>query len=256
MPDKKIAFPLVVEPFQEDFTGQLSWANLGNLVLRASSLHAEAHGFGYTYMQTHRRGWVLARLILQLERLPRTAEHYDIATWVSRIYNQFTDRLYAFHDAAGQPIGYGSSVWALIDYDTRRPVALDALPDGGFSHALLEESVPIAGPSRGRCTATEPVLEHRVVVSDLDINGHFNSIRYLLLALDSFDKTFHETHRTARVEINFGLEAYADDHLLVFRDDLGEGRYAINIVRRHPTADTADAVVARCLLSFEENGGE
>ena len=52
MVEKKLFYPFVVEPFQEDYTGSLAWSTLGNLILRVSTLHAEAHNFGYTYMQT------------------------------------------------------------------------------------------------------------------------------------------------------------------------------------------------------------
>ena len=74
MAEKKLFYPFIVEPFQEDYTGHLAWSTLGNLILRVSSLHAETHNFGFTYMQTHHRGWVLSRLVLELDHLPLSGE--------------------------------------------------------------------------------------------------------------------------------------------------------------------------------------
>ena len=87
-------------------------------------------------------------------------------------------------NAQGETVGYGHSTWALIDYDTRQPVNLENLPDGGFSGALHPEDVPIAGAARARVKSETPVLVHRAAFSDLDINGHVNSIRYITLLLE------------------------------------------------------------------------
>lgn len=248
MIEKKLAFPFRVEPFQEDYTGRLSWSNLGNQILRASSLHAEAHGFGHTYMKEHRQGWVLARLILEVSALPRTGDDYAIATWVKRIFGQFTDRLYTISGADGRIYGHGTSTWALIDYATRQPVNLETLPNGGFTHVVLPEEVPVARPSRGRCVAAEPVLKHTAVYSDLDINGHVNSIRYIDMVLDTFPKAWHDRHRVARIEMSYGLEGYCGDRFHIFRDALSEHQFAVRIVR--PASDGSETIIARSIVTF------
>lgn len=247
----KIAYPLVVEPFQEDYTGRLSWANLGNFILRVSSLHAEAHGFGYSYMQQHRRGWVITRLVLEADHLPTTGQQYGIATWVNRIYRQFTDRLYTLLSAEGTPIGHGFSTWALIDYATRQPVSLESLPDGGFAHVLHDESTPLSPMSRARLSASAPcLLEHRAAFSDLDINGHVNSIRYIGLALDTFERAFHDAHRLTRIEVAYGLEGHCGDQLRVYREDLGEGRFALEVRRAPREGESTEQLLVRLLLLF------
>ena len=251
MVEKKLFYPFVVEPFQEDYTGRLAWSTLGNLILRVSSLHAEAHHFGYTYMQTYRRGWVLSRLVLELDHLPHTGEQYQLGTWVNRIYRQFTDRLYVITSPDGTPFGHGTSTWALIDYDTRQPVNLEPLPDGGFYDALHPEEVPIAGPARARVQATEPVLRHTAAYTDLDINGHFNSIRYIDLLLNSFDKTWHDRHIVRRIEMAYGLEAYAGEELRVYREAVSDDRIAFE-VRRSTANGASESVLVRALLTVTE----
>lgn len=251
MADKKIAFPLVVEPFQEDVTGHLSWANFGNIILRCATLHAEAHGFGYTYMQTQQRGWVLSRLVLELSAMPATGETYNVATWVNRVFRQFTDRNFAISGPDGQVYGYGISTWALIDYASRQPISLDTLPDS-FREAMLDEVPPVASFGRARCKSLEPVATHDCRFSDLDTNGHVNSMRYIDMALDLFPASWHRDHSVRRIELAYGLEGHEGDRLEIFRDDLGpssdgtdDHRFAIDI--RRP-ADGATLV--RSIVTF------
>lgn len=247
MAEKSIAFPFVVEPFQEDYTGQLSWNNLGNFLLRVSSLHAEEHGFGFTYMKTHNRGWVLARLVIEMEHFPQTGEAYSISTWVNKIYGQFTDRQYRISGADGRTLGHAYSTWALIDYDTRQPIRLDSLPDGGFFNALLEEVVPIAPPSRSRAKDATLLMTHKAVFSDLDINGHVNSIRYLTLALDTFPKAWHDANEVFRAEFNYGLEGHHGEELRVFQSPLNETTFAFHFDRIEDGEQPA-TLLARAIL--------
>lgn len=230
--DMKMTFPLVVEPFQEDYSGHLSWANLGNFTLRVASLHAEAHGFGISYMMEHQRGWVLSRLALDIAERPRSLQHYSISTWVSRIFRQFTERNFTFCDADGKVIGHGISTWALIDYATRQPVNLETLPEGGFRAAVLPEVPPIPGYSRVRVTAPTQTLHHHCGMTDLDINGHVNSIRYIDWVLDAFSLEWHRSHPICRIEVAFGLEGHCGDDLDIMLQPAGEQQYAAEIKRQ------------------------
>ena len=64
---------------------------------------------------------------------------------------------------------------------------LAELPNGGFSSALIEKEIPIAGPGRIRLKNTENAVRTRqAYYTDLDINGHVNSIRYIEMMLDLF----------------------------------------------------------------------
>lgn len=226
-----MTYPLAVEPFQEDYSGHLSWSNIGNFTLRVASLHAETHGFGISYMLEHQRGWVLSRLAIDLKERPRSLQHYSISTWVSRIFRQFTERNFEFRNAQGENIGYGISTWALIDYNTRQPVNLESLPDGGFHEALLDEVPPIASYSRVRVKEPAMVLHHHCGMTDLDINGHVNSIRYIDWVLDALPMEWHNTHAVKRIEAAFGLEGYGGDDLDILVEDAGENRYAAEIKR-------------------------
>ncbi|MDY5087056.1 MAG: thioesterase, partial [Alloprevotella sp.] len=141
-------FPFVVEPFSEDCAGRLSWRFLGNHLLRCASLHAGAHGFGFDDMIGKRLVWVLSRLVVEMPNMPTTGQHYDIHTWVARIYRQFTDRHFAITAPDGTPYGHAFSTWALINLDSREPVDLTDSRMAGLSDVCTERPLPIAPPGR------------------------------------------------------------------------------------------------------------
>lgn len=222
-------FPFLVEPFSEDFTGRLSWRFLGNHLLRCASLHAGTHGFGYSQMQEAHHAWVLSRLVIELDEAPRTGDAYVIDTWVSRIYRQFTDRLFAITDGQGRIFGHASSIWALIDIDSRQPLDLSAMENGGFSEAVCERTVPIAAPGRVRVKSEQPERCLQARYSDLDINGHVNSIRYIEMVLDLFPPTLLAEHPARRIEMSYCAETYAGEELQLFHDAEPSGRHSVEI---------------------------
>lgn len=223
-------YPFIVEPFSEDFAGRLSWRFLGNHLLRCASLHAGSRGFGYDQVNAHRHAWVLSRLVVEMEQMPCTGQHYTVETWVSKIYRQFTDRLFAITADDGSVFGYAHSIWALIDIESRQPIDLTSLPAGGFAEAVSEREVPIKGAGRVRIKSTEPQSKHTACYSDLDINGHVNSIRYIEMVLDLFGKEIHAEGKTVkRVEMAYCAESYMGETLLLFADPSDDGRQQVEI---------------------------
>lgn len=208
-----------VEPFTEDYCGNLAWGNLGNLILRCASMHAGEHGFGYEQMIALHHAWVLSRLVIEMDEMPRTGENFSVVTWVDRLYRQFTDRHFSILRSDGTSYGHATSIWALIDTSTRLPADLEQLPDGGFTGVLIpERPAPIAGVGRMRMTAPTLIATHRAAYSDLDINGYVNSIRYIELLLDHFPAEHIKAHPVKRVEMSYCLEAYCGDELNIYHD--------------------------------------
>lgn len=221
-----------VEPFSEDYCGNLSWGNLGNLILRCASIHAGEHGFGYPQMIKLHHAWVLSRLVIEMERLPHTGEDFIIATWVDRVYRQFTDRHFSVLRPDGTAYGHATSIWSLIDTETRQPADLTKLPEGGFTDVLIpERPAPIAPMGRVRLKAPELVEKHRAAYTDLDINGHVNSIRYIELMLNQFTAEQMAARPVKRIEMAYCLESYCGDALQIFseRDSANADRQLFEI---------------------------
>lgn len=239
-------YKFTVEPFSEDFTSRISWANMGNLMLRCAQYHADSHDFGFGPLSRERLSWVFSRLTIQLDRRPQTGEEFLISTWATGVQRGFTTRLFEVSDLDGRAYGWGHSIWALINLDTRQPDDMSRLLEGGFGKALLPtEDFPLGKPSRIRVTAEEPLSTRKVLYTDLDVNGHLNSIRSIDILMDQFPKADFENDRLRRVEMAYAHEAFFGEELGIFRNaplDDGDSRI-YDLEMRRP--DGLPAVRAR-----------
>ncbi|ADV45243.1 acyl-[acyl-carrier-protein] thioesterase [Bacteroides helcogenes] len=228
--DNKIGtYRFVAEPFHVDFTGRLTLGVLGNHLLNCAGFHATERGFGIATLNEDNYTWVLSRLAIELDELPYQYEDFSIQTWVENVYRLFTDRNFAILNKDGKKIGYARSVWAMINLNTRKPADLLALHGGSIVDYVCSEPCPIEKPSRIKVAATEAEESLTAKYSDIDINGHVNSIRYIEHILDLFPIALYKTSRIRRFEMAYVAESYCGDKLSFYKEDAGAGVYNIEV---------------------------
>lgn len=246
MENKIGTYHFVAEPFHVDFTGHLTMGVLGNHLLNCAGFHAQERGFGIASLNEENYTWVLSRLAVELDEMPYQYEPFSIRTWVENVYRLFTDRNFALVDKTGRHIGYARSVWAMINLESRRPADLLVLHGGSITgYVATDEPCPIDKPSRIKVQAAEPSDRVRAHYSDIDINGHVNSIRYIEHILDLFPLDVYRQKRIRRFEIAYVAESYVDD-VLSFYVDAPDDNIRLVEVRRN---DTEVAVRAKIVFA-------
>ena len=229
MNENKIGtYQFVAEPFHVDFTGRLTLGVLGNHLLNCAGFHAAERGFGMATVNEENYTWVLSRLAIEMEEMPVQYESFSIDTWVEDVYRLFTNRNYAIRDKDGRPIGYARSVWAMINMHTRRPIDLLSVNGGSIRDFICDAPCPIDTPSRIKVDTGEETASLRAKYSDIDVNGHVNSIRYIEHILDLFPLEMYRTQRVRRFEMAYVAESYYDDTLSFYLEGEG-GSYAVAI---------------------------
>lgn len=230
--DKKGKYNYVVEPFHVDYTGKMSWGILGNQLLNCAGFHSSERGFGIGSLNEEDYTWVLSRLAIEMDKMPTQYQKYSIETWMENVYRLFTDRNYVIYDENNHPVGYASSVWAMISLQTRKPANLLTLHDGGINEYALSESCPIAKPARIKVNTKESKGTYKVKYSDIDINGHLNSVKSIEHILDLFPYDYFEKG-VKRFEIAYVAESYFGDTLHFFVDELSEKEFTIEVKRNN-----------------------
>ena len=210
------SYPFFVEPFHVDFTGRIFLGVLGNHMLNAAGNHSQRRGWGIGALNETRHTWVLSRLAIEMNEMPRQYEHCEVRTWVKSVMRYFTNRNFSIHRADGTPLGYARSVWAMIDLETRQPCNLLTLYDGDILRYVVpeeEDICPIEGHTSFRFREPQLLRTIDTYYSDVDINGHINSIKYIEHILDLFPKERFEQQSIRRFEIAYKAESYLGDRL-------------------------------------------
>ena len=230
MNDAKIGnYKFVAEPFHVDFIGKLTMGVLGNHLLNCAGFHAAERGFGIAEINENQYTWVLSRLAIELEDLPRQYEDFSIQTWVENVYRLFTDRNFELKNKDGKTIGYARSVWAMISMQTRKPADLLTLHGGNISEYICDKECPISKPGRIKVTQEVPAVEYQTKYSDIDINGHVNSIKYIEHILDLFPMETFKNKQIKRFEMAYVAESYYGDTLLFYKEEKEDGSIDIEV---------------------------
>ena len=157
----------------------------------------------------------------------------------------FTSR--NFRVVSGDKVyGYGRSIWAMIDTESRQPTDIYDIDNGAIDNWIVKDKeCPIDKGGRVRVGA-EAQLVHTIdtYYNDVDINGHINSVKYIEHVLDLWPISWYSDHQVHRFEIAYVAEAHAGDQLSFFREQTADGTFNIRIVK------TGDVEVARAAVKF------
>ena len=85
--------------------------------------------------------------------------------------------------------------------------------------------------------------------SDVDVNGHINSVKYIEHMLDLFPISWYQTHRVRRFEVAYVAEAHGGDLLDCYREQVGEGEYCIRIIKKvQETGENTEVVRGKVIF--------
>lgn len=239
-------YGFTAEPFHCDFQQRLFMGHLGNHLLNAADYHSDARGYGMTYLNTVHKTWVLSRLAIEMTEMPRMYEEFSVETWVDSVMRYFTGRNFAITSKQdGRVLGYGRSIWAMIDTLTRQPVDILAERDGIITDYLeTEKECPIAPSSRVKLGKdVEAVRELVAQYHDVDINGHVNSVKYIEHVLDLWPLSWYREHTLKRFEIAYVAEGHQGDVLQFLREQVNQTTFFVKVIKADGTELSRSKVV-------------
>jgi len=241
----------IAEPFHCDVNHRLFMGHLGNHMLNAADFHSSDRGFGMRYLNTVNKTWVLSRLVIEMEEMPKQYDEFFVETWVESAMRYFTNRNFRVEGKDGDTLGYGRSVWALIDLTTRQPLNLMEIRDGELPQwAEPDKECPIARPSRVKMSKDAPQCGEIVArYSDIDVNGHVNSVKYIEHVLDMFPVEQFLTKLLSRFEIAYVAESHCGDTLRFYKEQMAAGEYEIRITKVND--DESETECVRSSVRFQ-----
>jgi acyl-ACP thioesterase len=226
---KTSSYNFHIESYVCDFTGKATLPVITSFILDAASMHAQQRGFGYEDISKDNVAWVLSRLSIEIEQYPASNQNIKVETWIETVGRFFTHRCFRFLDEADKTLGQARSIWAAIDIQTRRPVdilqwrfdlANYIVPDKLCSIEKMEKIIPV--------NDIEPVMGYSVRYSDIDINRHMNSMKYIEHVVNVFDLEIFREKIIHKFEIVYLAEGMFGDKLKLYKQNISENEYLID----------------------------
>lgn len=243
--DKVGRYLEMAEPFHCDFSHHLFMGHLGNHMLNAADFHSRDRGFGMDFLNSIKKTWVLSRLAIEMDEMPCQYDKFYVETWVESAMRYFTQRNFRVVSEDGAKVyGYGRSIWAMIDTDTRQPTNIFDIDNGAIVNWVEKDKEnPMSKLTRVQMDdKTELVRTIDTFYNDVDINGHINSVKYIEHVLDLFPIDWYKEHPLKRFDIAYVAEAHQGDRLHFYQEQDADDVLAFKIRITKSTAEGGEEV--------------
>jgi len=231
---------LSIKSYHTNQYGQAAISSLFNILIEAAWAHAQVMDWGYDSLKSNNLFWVLSRMYFQVEKYPAWQDQITLNTWSAGTDGMYAYREYILENDKGEVILRASSAWLILDMETRKIFRLSEFRDTFPKRIDLNAC---RAPKRIKPDIHPVNLNYfPVLFSELDINKHFNSVKYMERVLDDFGIDFLNSNEPAELEVNYLKEGQAGDRIAVTCTQLSESENLNCLVRE---SDGADLCVMR-----------
>jgi medium-chain acyl-[acyl-carrier-protein] hydrolase len=197
--------------------GVLKYTDLCNILQLTAGTHAELGGISFSDMQQFNQAWVLSRMRVEIKRLPKWRDVVTVKTWINSLENSRSMRCLELYLGEEKIVGC-ETFWAVFNTNSRRPENL-ALPNEHFEKYPEMKAVATNFSKISIAEEREFLNERKVVLSDLDIVNHANSVKYLEWCLDFVDYDLIKKQKIQNFEMNYLKEVALGDSVLIEKND-------------------------------------
>ena len=188
-----------------------------DLAQEAAGLHAVYLGFGYDDLIKTKTAWILSRVHVEFPDTPLWREEMTLTTWHKGLNRLFFIRDFVMTDKQGRERVKATTSWLVLNLETRSMVRDPKLVEEGTictENAIENQADKVRMP---RDVEAEPVHEHVVGYSDVDMLGHANNAMYMQWAMDAVDYELASTKPVKEFTINFNHEIKAAEKVTLYR---------------------------------------
>ena len=160
--------------------------------------------------------WVITRMAVQIIRLPKCDEEIIVHTYPGKDMAMLYPRYFFITDKDNNVLARSSSIWALIDNNTRK-VIVDRDVIAKLPPEKRDDQLEL--PGRISVPEDSNFIENRKIhYSDLDFNTHMNNVRYVELLMDVHDSSFYKNNHPSFILLNYMREIHEKETVSVSSD--------------------------------------
>jgi medium-chain acyl-[acyl-carrier-protein] hydrolase len=196
--------------------GYLKYTELCNLFQLTAATHSEVGGISFSDMQEFHQAWVLSKMRVEIKRLPKWKDKVTIKTWIKSLENSRSTRCLELY-IGNEKIAGCETFWAVLNTKSRRPEAL-ALPHEHFEKFPNKSATEKSYTKIDIQQEFEVIAQRSVLLSDLDIVNHANSVKYLEWCLDYMDSKELLNQDLSAFEMNYLKEVSLNETINIGRN--------------------------------------
>ncbi|MEO8516019.1 MAG: acyl-ACP thioesterase domain-containing protein [Flavobacterium sp.] len=189
--------------------GYLKYVDLCNLLQLTAAEHSILGGLSFNDMQVHHQAWVLSRIRVEIDSLPKWQDKVTVKTWIESLEGSRSIRNIEMY-LDGNKIASATTFWAVFNTQLRKAEPL-ALPHDHFEKYPEHKATAESFSRINILQETEKIAQKTVVLSDLDIVNHVNNVKYLEWCLDTLQPKLILKQELKNFEMNFLRELNLND---------------------------------------------
>lgn len=160
--------------------------------------------------------WVISREKIDIYKYPKWRETIHVETWAKKPYRRvLVPRIIQAKDDEGNLLFKATTLWAIIDLKTQRPIEPHEILDVfGFPEAILNQKFKIA--KRDIIKDENHIISKRKPIinySDTDFNHHVNNISYVRWALRSMPNEYRNDYIIKSVDVSWLKQTFLNDNI-------------------------------------------
>ena len=178
-----------------------------------------------TMMKDSNAFWVLTKIKLQVEKLPKWNEEVAIKTYPTTVSPVRFFREFSITSTSGAKV-IAKSEWCVLDGTTKTlrrsnsinyPVDMEHLPPNPeiVDFAKIKEEISIINY----------FYSYKIMYADLDCNNHTNNVVYAKMMINAFTPEEYSSLNIKGIEINFLNQSYYGDTVDVYKKKCDNGYY-------------------------------
>lgn len=199
----KTSYVYSLRYYEKDLNLNLKPVSILNFMQDTAALHAEVNGFGKTFVFSKNMAWFVLKYKIEMFKNINDLQNIEIKT-----ESRGTSKLFAYRDfnfySNGEMFGRASSLWALVDFETKRMAKTqDVIP---FLPAYEKREDDLEFEKIPSITDATNKKEFDIRFDDIDVNQHVNNPVYLAWALEALNFEFKTKYLVKSIDMYFKKE--------------------------------------------------
>ena len=189
-----------------DINGEWRFSAILEALQETAGEHCDSLGCGRNDLRKKGIAWVLIRSEVQMDRYPGIGDKISVETFHTPTRHRLFPRYFIIRDAYRKTIGKASTLWTLMDLQTRQTVAPDPVASILPDNSDLKAPLPLPKPIVPLTDSQQIERTYIPVYTDSDANGHMNNTKYADLLCNLLGTNVMRKERIQSMVLNYNAE--------------------------------------------------